>query len=134
MHILFKVFSPLGVLIDKPVVKIDFEAIDGFFTLLPKHADFVSALKTGIVSYTTTDNKTAYIACEDGVVIKKDKSVSLTTKLGILDDDLERLTQTVATNFKEMEEIRKEANKAIAQLELNLVKGFLYAKKQEDII
>lgn len=129
MEMLFKVFSPLGILIDRPVSKIDFEAIDGFFTLLPKHIDFISALKTGILTYTDLKGKKAYIACHQGILIKKGKNVSLTTKLGILDNDLSHLTQRIETDFKQMEESRKESNKTMAQLEISLTKGFLSRNK-----
>ena len=47
---MFKVFSPIGILVDTEIQKVDFEAIDGFFTLLPKHVDFVTALKPGILT------------------------------------------------------------------------------------
>lgn len=129
MKMLFKVFSPLGILIDKSVSKIDFEAIDGFFTLLPKHIDFVSALKTGILTYTLEGGQKSYLACYQGILIKKGESVHLTTKLGILDDDLSHLTKRIEIDFKQMEESRKESNKTMAQLEISLTKGLLSMNK-----
>ncbi len=125
----FKVFSPLGILLNEKIKKLDFEAIDGFFTLLPKHIDFVDALTTSIVSYTNEEEKTAYIACDEGILVKKGQEVVLTTKLAILGSDLSKLTQTIETDFKQMREARKEANKTMAQLEINLTKGLLNAQR-----
>lgn len=119
----FKVFTPTGILIDLPVKKIDFEGLDGFWTLLPKHADIVNTLSAGIVSYMTEDGKMHYIACNKGITVKKDKEVCISTPLGIMDDDLEKLTQTIAIDFKQMEEERKEVNTTLAKLEIGLIKG-----------
>ncbi len=128
---MFKVFSPTGILLDTKILKVDFEAIDGFFTLLPKHVDFVSALKPGILSYTTMDKKTRYMACNQGILVKRGDEVHLSTKLGILDDNLEQLKKTIEVDFKEMEEMRKESNKAMARLELGLTKGLMQLNQQK---
>lgn len=118
-----KVYTPVGILLDLPVKKVDLEGLDGFWTLLPKHADFVNTLTAGILSYTTEDNKILYIACNRGVVVKKHQEVRISTPLAILDDNLEKLTQTIKIDFKQMEEERKEINTTIARLEIGLIKG-----------
>ena len=107
-----KVHTPIGTILDLPVKKVDLEGLDGFWTLLPRHADFINALVAGIVSYTTEDEKTLYIACNRGVVVKKDKEVRISTPLAILDDNLEKLTRTIEIDFKQMEEERKEGIKS----------------------
>ena len=119
----FTVHTPVGTLLNLPVKKVDLEGLDGFWTLLPKHADFVNALTAGIVTYTTMDGKTSYIACNRGVVVKKRQEVSISTPLAILNDNLEKLTQTIAVDFKQMEEERKEVNMTMAHLEIGLIKG-----------
>lgn len=128
---ILKVFSPIGVLLDSPIQKVDFEAIDGFFTLLPKHVDFITALKPCILTYTTLDKKEHYLACNQGVLVKKGEIVYLSTKLGILDDNLEQLKKTIAIDFKEMEEARKETNKTMARLEVGLTKGLMQLNQQK---
>jgi len=50
-----KVVTPIGVVLRSEIQKLDFEALDGYFTLLPKHQDFVSAMPANIISYQTTD-------------------------------------------------------------------------------
>lgn len=118
-----KVFSPVGIILNQPVKKIDFEGLDGFWTLLPKHVDMVNALKPSIVSYQTNDDQTRYMACNKGVIVKKNNEISISTKLAILDDSLEKLQKTIAVDFKQMEEERKEVNTTMARLEIGLVKG-----------
>lgn len=118
-----KVFSPTGTVLDLPIRKIDFEAIDGYWTLLPKHVDYVNALTPSIVSYTNEDNITKYMACNKGVIVKKGANISISTKLAILDDSLEKLQKTIEIDFKAMDEERKEVNTTMARLEIGLVKG-----------
>lgn len=127
MHL--KVFSPIGIVLDTPVNQVDFEAIDGFYTLLPKHVDMVSALKPSILSY-RTDGKSGYIACNKGVLVKKGSNVAVSTKLAILGTDLKQLEKTIEIDFKEMEQQRKEANLAMAKLEIGLTKGLMALKKE----
>lgn len=125
----FKVHTPTGTVLDLPIKKVDLEGLDGFWTLLPKHADFVNTLTAGIVTYTTENDKTLYIACNRGVVVKKGQEVRISTPLAILDDRLDRLTQTIAVDFKQMEEERKEVNTTMAKLEIGLIKGMQNLKK-----
>ena len=128
----FTVHTPIGTILDLPVKKVDLEGLDGFWTLLPKHADFINALTAGIVAYTTMDDKTLYIACNKGVVVKKRQDVRISTPLAILDDNLEKLTQTISIDFKQMEEERKEVNTTMAHLEIGLIKGMQKLKNGGD--
>lgn len=119
----FKVYSPTAVILEADVSKVEAEGIDGFFTLLPRHTDFISALKQSILSYTKSDGAVSYIACDKGVLVKKGEAVSLSTKLAILDDDLKHLEYLIETDFKAMEQQRKEVNLTMARLEVGLAKG-----------
>lgn len=126
------VLTPFQKLLQKSVQKITFESLDGFHTVLPKHTDYVTALKTGIVRYVLSDGTTEYLACDEGILVKKGSAVSLSTRLGILSNDLKKLENLIATDFKKMEETRKENNKAMAQLELTLARGLLKLNKGEN--
>lgn len=128
-----KVHTPVGTILDLPVKKVDLEGLDGFWTLLPRHADFINTLTAGIMSYTTENDKILYIACNRGVVVKKDKEVRISTPLAVLDSNLEKLTQTIAIDFKQMEEERKEVNTTMARLEIGLIKGMKALKAEGGI-
>ena len=69
-----RVMTPYSIALNTPVSQVTFEAVDGFFTLKPKHMDFVNVLKPGILSY-KKDGKEAFIACNRGVVVKKGDEV-----------------------------------------------------------
>lgn len=125
----FSVLTPTGILLTTDTQKITVEAKDGFHTFLPRHIDYVTALKTGIISYTDKNNKTAYIACNEGILTKKGNKVELATRLGIVGHNLDALKTLIETDFKKMEETRKEANKTMAQLEISLAQGLLQLTK-----
>ena len=129
MELTLKISTPVGIALETTTEQVDFEAIDGFFTLLPRHVDMVSALKSGILSYKVGDKK-AYVACNKGVLVKKNDEVSVSTKLAVLGTDLKELQQKIAIDFKEMEQERKEVNLAMAKLELGLAKGILALNKE----
>ena len=120
--------TPTQILLDTPVDKIDVEAIDGFFTLLPRHIDFITSLRSSILSY-TIQNKTYYAACDHGVLVKKGADVHISTALAILNDNLENLKKVINVKFKEMEQERKELNISMARLELGLTKGLMNLSK-----
>ena len=117
-----QLFTPTQILLNTPIEKIDVETIDGFFTLLPRHIDFVTTLKSGIMTYTINDKK-YYAACDRGVLVKKGDLVRISTPFALIDNDLESLKKTIETSFKEMEEERKELNLSVGRLELGLAKG-----------
>lgn len=128
MEMTLRIATPTGIILDSPVQQVDYEAIDGFFTLLPKHMDIVSALKPCILSYKVGDKK-AYVACNKGVLVKKNSTVSVSTPIAILGSDLKELEQRIEIDFKGMEQERKEINLTMAKLEVGLAKGIMRLKE-----
>ena len=128
MEMYLRIYSPTEVILDTPVNQVDFEAIDGFFTLLPKHMDMVSALKPSVLSYKIGDKK-SYVACNKGVLVKKNDVVSVSTPLAVLGSDLKELEHRIEVDFKGMEQERKEINLTMAKLEVGLAKGIMRLKE-----
>lgn len=125
---ILKLLTPTQILLDIPIDKVDVEVIDGRFTLLPKHIDFVSTLTNGILSYVVQGQK-KYAACDYGVIVKKGDVVSVSTAFAVLGDDLAQLQKDIANTFKEMEQERKEMNLSMSRLELGLTKGLMSLSK-----
>ena len=124
-----KVTSPIGVVLKTEIQKIDFEALDGFFTLLPRHQDFVTAFPPNIMRYETMDGLTHYMACNRGILIKKGANVYVSVHRAVLSENLEELSQTIEVEFKNDDEQRKEVNTAMARLEVGLSSGFMQLKE-----
>ena len=117
-----KVMTPYSVVLNTPVSQVTVEAVDGFFTLKPKHMDFVNALKAGILTY-KKEGKELFVACNRGVVVKNGEEVSVSTPLAILGESLDDLKKKIAIDFQAMEEERKEVRLSMARLEVGLTKG-----------
>lgn len=125
-----KIYTPTGIALETTSTQIDFESVDGFFTLLPRHMDIVSALRPSVLSY-RENNQKHYVACNKGVLVKKGDDVSVSTHLAIGSDDLELLQHKISVDFKQMEEERKEINLTMAKLELGLTKGFISLNRED---
>ena len=118
------VFTPLGTILQCKIKKVTMETLSGYYTLLPKHIDFVSAMAENIVSYVTEEDVKKYIACQHGIVVKKGESVTMTVQHAVLGDTLDELEKVINIDFKQADEQRKELNTAMARLELGLIRGF----------
>ena len=127
------VCSTLGTVLQIKVLKVTFETLNGFYTLMPKHVDFVAAMNPNIVRYTDENNTESYVACHRGIVVKKGQNVTMSVQNAMLSQSLENLTGVIQNDFKENEERRKELNLAMARLELSLVRGFSKLKGAENV-
>ena len=126
------VHSPLGILLEQDILSVTVETLDGYYTLLPKHVDFAAVLTSGIVSYKTLAEQEKYLACHQGIVVKKAGRVTISVQGGILADSLPELQQQIALEAKQNEQQRKELNTAMARLELGVIRGFQKLKGDAD--
>jgi F-type H+-transporting ATPase subunit epsilon len=118
------VCSPLGVVLKTKIKKVTFETLNGYHTLLPRHVDFVSALTPSIVRYTDEENSDKFVACHQGIVVKKGSNVTISVQNAVMGNTLDELQQTILVDFKKNEENRKELNLAMVRLETGLMRGF----------
>ena len=129
MHL--KVQTPTNTVLESDIAAVDFEAVDGHFTLLPKHADFVSIVNFGIIAVKLTDGKDLYIASNTGVLSKQGKNVNISVRNAIINEDINVLTGIIESEFKKFNEERKETNTAMARLEIGITRGFMKLNKGE---
>ena len=126
-----KVITPSEIVTSCSIQKIMIEGIDGFRTLLPKHIDFITALKSGIMTYVTEDNQTIYLACNQGLFVKCGDQVSISTPWAVTSQNLSHLKQRIKQAFQEMEQERKEVGVSMARLEIGLTKGLMQLRQEE---
>jgi F-type H+-transporting ATPase subunit epsilon len=113
-------------LVDSQVSKVIAESGTGSFCLLPRHIDYVAPLVPGILSYTVAESQEEeYLAVDEGILVKRGRDVSVSTRKGVLSKDLEALRQTVETEFMELEEQERKARSIITKLEMDVVQGIL---------
>jgi F-type H+-transporting ATPase subunit epsilon len=122
-----KILLPAEIFLSEEVTKIIAEAENGFFCLLPQHADFTAALMPGILSF-TAGNKETYLAVDGGALLKKGGDVFVSTRNAVRSTELGTLKDVVVKQFEETDEREKKARSAAAKLEVDLLRRFMELK------
>jgi F-type H+-transporting ATPase subunit epsilon len=120
----FILVTPEGIILQENILKITLETLEGYYTLLPRHVDFVSALTAGIVTFLPEYSNEKYAACHQGIVVKKGEKITLSVQNAVLGETLSELQELIKIEFKQKEEQRKQLNTAMARLELGIMRGF----------
>jgi F-type H+-transporting ATPase subunit epsilon len=120
-----KLLTPIEVLVDETVAKINAEGPEGLFCLLPRHCDWVAALVPGIASFVTLDGRETFVAVDQGVLIKCGRDVVISVRRAVRDGDLACLREVVETRFRHYDDQEKAARSAIARLEAGVIRRFL---------
>jgi F-type H+-transporting ATPase subunit epsilon len=119
-----KVLLPAEVLLDEEVEKVTAEAENGFFTLLPRHVDFVAALVPGIFSYQTTAGAEHFLALDEGILVKQGDQVYVSAARAMPGDNLDQLQDTVENELKVLNENEKKARTVMSRLEADTLRRF----------
>ena len=120
-----KVLLPAEVLVKEEVAKVTAEAANGSFCLLPKHVDFVAALVPGILSFETAGGREAFVAVDEGILVKCGEEVMVSTRNAMQGPDLGQLRRTVEERFKVLDDREKTARSAMVKIEAGFVRRFL---------
>lgn len=125
-----KVMEPEHVTTDTVADKVIAEAQDGSFCIEPRHVDFVSALKPGILLYTRGEEE-HYIAVDEGILVKCGKQVLVSVLNAIEGDTLEQLEQQIRMEFKKTEAMNQASKIAIKSMEADLLLRFMEFEKHQ---
>jgi F-type H+-transporting ATPase subunit epsilon len=120
-----KVLLAAEVLVEADVSKVIAEAHNGYFCLLPKHVDFVTALVPGILSFEVSDGREEYLAVDAGILVKCGEDVLVSARNAVRGPDLGQLRRTVSEKFEAIGEHEKSARTAMAKIEAGFVRRFL---------
>ena len=116
-----KVSLPTRVLIDQDVTKVIAEAENGSFCILPRHIDFVAALVPGILSF-KSDREEEFLAVNEGILVKRDNEVMVSTRKAVRGKNLGTLKQTVEEEFRTLDEQEKKTRSILTRLELDFAR------------
>ncbi|MEO6986579.1 MAG: hypothetical protein ABI155_14685 [Paralcaligenes sp.] len=94
----------------------------GGFGLLPNHADFVTALVPSVLVLVGEDDTERFFGIDEGLLVKRDRRVSVIVRRGVLGDELESLHQKVRDSFIEAEDNERVARGALSRLEADMVR------------
>lgn len=117
------ILLPNRVLLSVPMNRLGGEATNGSFVVLPRHIDFVTALVPGILYFQQPEEQTRYVAIDDGILVKQAASVWVSVSQAILGDDLDQLAQVADQQFRQLDERQKQAQTALARLEVSFLRG-----------
>lgn len=119
-----KLLLPERILLEQEVEKITAEAQNGSFTLLPRHVDFVAALMPGLLSFLTPDGEEEFLAIDEGILIKCEQDVLVSTRRAVRGPGLGVLQKTIDEEFQVLDERERKTRTALAQLEADLARRF----------
>jgi F-type H+-transporting ATPase subunit epsilon len=120
-----KIVLPTEIFYEGEVKKIIAEGKQGFFTLLPRHIDFVSELVPGILYIYPQLNEEKYIALDQGILVKCEAEVLISSRHAIAGTNLETLEKIVEEQFKMLDDQEKKARSASARLEAGIIRKFI---------
>jgi len=123
------VWLPYEVLLEEQVDRIKAEAVNGWFGMLPRHVDFVTALVPGVMTFQPCGKPEEYLAVDHGILVKCGPDVSISTRNAVRGKNLEQLKTDVEAQFRAREERDKAARAYEAKLEADLVRHLLEAER-----
>ncbi len=123
------VWLPTEILMQEEVSRIKAEAPNGWFGLLPRHIDFVTALVPSVLTFARTSGTEEYLAIDHGILVKCGPEVSVSTRAAVRSANLAQLRKAVEARFEAEEEREKKTLSSEMKLEADLVRGLLELEK-----
>jgi F-type H+-transporting ATPase subunit epsilon len=120
-----KVLLPSRVLVEEEVVKVLAEAENGWFCLLRRHADVVTALVPGLLVFTTREGAERLVALDHGTLVTVGDEVLVSAWRGVAGEDLATLRGVVEREFLALDDRERAARSALARLEAGVVRRFM---------
>ena len=119
-----RITTPLSIVIDEDAVEIvSAEDASGGFGIQPHHADFLTALSVGVVSWKSGGGARHYCAVHGGVLtVTGGQDVAITTREAIPGDDLATLDQAVLDRFGAGAEAEKSDRVDSTKLQLRAIR------------
>jgi F-type H+-transporting ATPase subunit epsilon len=107
------------------VKRIVAQTLQGSFGLLPHRLDCAAALTPGILTYETEADGDAYLAIDQGVLVKSGMDVLVSVRNAIGGMDLDKLQEAVEQEFLSVDEQEKSVRVALAKMESGFIHRFM---------
>ena len=118
-----KVLLPYRIFAEKSnVSSIVAETCEGSFGLLPHRLDCVAAIVPGILMYKTETEGEAYIAIDEGVLVKTGLDVLISVRNAIGGMPLDKLQEAVEREFLDLNEQEKMVSSVMAEMESDFIR------------
>ena len=118
-----KVLLPYRIFVEKSnVSSIVAETYEGSFGLLPHRLDCVAAIVPGILMYKAETEGEAYIAIDEGVLVKTRLDVLISVRDAIGGMALDQLQEAVEREFLNLNEQEKMVSSVMAEMEIDFIR------------
>ena len=118
-----KVLLPFQIFAEKTgVSRIVAETHEGSFGILPQRLDCVAALAPGILIFETKIEGEAYVAVDEGVLVKTGLDVLVSVRNAIAGTNLGQLREAVQREFLHLDEQEKNVRSVLAKIEGDLMR------------
>lgn len=105
------------------VLRLQVETVAGHFCLRPRHADYVTVLVPGLLSYQTEEGE-FHLAVDEGVLVKRGAQVHIAAHRATRGDRLEALAEQVKSMIGSSDEQERKTRAALARIEARLTRRF----------
>jgi len=119
-----RIITPLSVVVDEDdVLALRAEDATGNFGILPGHADFLTSLAIGVVSWKDSGGTRHYCAVRRGVLsVTAGREIAIATREAVAGDDLATLAETVLARFRAEIETERVERVDSTRLQLNAIR------------
>ncbi len=124
-----KVLLPTRVFLEEEAGRISGEALNGSFTILPRHLDFVAVLHPSLLYFQQEEEKETFLAVDKGVLIKKGDQVVVSVRNAVRAESLEDVREKVENRYRELDQRERRSRSVLARFESDFVRRFLELEK-----
>lgn len=125
-----KILLPFQIFAEKTgVSRIVAETYQGSLGLLPRRLDCVAALLPGILLFENEEEGEAYIAVDEGVLVKKGRDVLVSVRNAIGGEDLGLLREAVEREFRNLDEQEQSVRQVLAKMESVFIRRFMRSQR-----
>ncbi|MCA9157764.1 MAG: F0F1 ATP synthase subunit epsilon [Planctomycetales bacterium] len=108
-------------LVASGVKRIVAHTLQGFVGFLPRRLDCTAALAAGILTYETEENGEAYLAVDQGILVKSGLDVIVSVRSAIGGTDLDQLHEAVKREFLQIDQQERNVREALAKMESGFI-------------
>ena len=113
----------------RDVQRLVVETTAGSCGVLPLRRDCVAPLRPGILTYQRAGGRVAYIALDQGMLIKTGAQVVVSVRRAIGGDDLATLRGAVEREFLQLDQQERELRGALAKLEAGVLRRLVEMRR-----
>jgi F-type H+-transporting ATPase subunit epsilon len=121
-----KVLIPASVFLEQnAVTRVVAETHHGSFGILPHRLDCVAPLAPGILTFEIENGNEAFLAVDEGILVKTGDQVLVSVRNAIGGVDLGKLRQAVEREFLSLDERAKSVRTVLVKLESDFARRLL---------